>query len=425
MMKKFLLLLIVFFASQPGYSQQSSASIILKPDKVFDGSTVHNDWVVIIHGNKIDYAGPIKKAPNATDAKVIDLAGSTLLPGLIEGHGHILLHPYNETSWNDQVLKEPESYRVARAINHARATLEAGFTSFRDLGTEGAGYADYGIKKAIEDGIVPGPRMIISSRAIVATGSYGPKGFSPDFDLPLLGGEPADANNLVQVVRSQIGKGADFIKVYADYRWGPHGEAMPTFSEDELRLIVETAASSGRDVVAHASTPEGMRRAVNAGVVMIEHGDGGDEEIFSLMRDKEVALCPTLAAGYAITQYGGWDPATDPEPARIEQKRESFKTALKVGVTMGAGGDVGVFAHGTNVRELEMMESYGMPSIDVLTAATKTNARLFHLETQLGQIKAGLLADILVVKGDPTKSIAELRNIRMVIKDGALVVDKP
>lgn len=425
MMKRYTLFVVLLLLSTYSYAQQVTDSYILRPDQVFDGYSMHKNWRVMTQGDKIIYAGPEKDAPKANaGTRQIELPGTTLLPGLIEGHGHLLLHPYSETSWNDQVLKEPESYRVARATVHARNTLEAGFTTFRDLGTEGAGYADYGLKKAIEEGIIPGPRLLISSKAIVATGSYGPKGFSPDFDLPLLGAEPADADNLITVVRTQIAKGADFIKVYADYRWGPNGEAMPTFSEDEIRLMVETARSSGRDVVAHAATAEGMRRAINAGVVMIEHGDGATDEIYKLMKAKGVALCPTLAAGYAITEYGGWNPKTDPEPERISNKRESFKQALASGVVISAGGDVGVFTHGYNVVELEMMERYGMKPIEVLKSVTTTNAKLFHLENKLGEIKQGLLADIVVVKGMPDKKISDLWNVVLVMKGGELVVEK-
>lgn len=404
---------------------QNITGYLLKPDRVFDGYKMHTNWIVITKESKIIYAGVEKNKPDIeSSTQIIELKGTTLLPGLIEGHGHILLHPYNETSWNDQVLKEPEAYRVAMATVHARKTLEAGFTTFRDLGTEGAGYADYGIKKAIEDGVIPGPRMLISSKAIVATGSYGPEGFSPDFDLPLLGAEPADGNNLITVVRSQIAKGADFIKVYADSRWGPNKEAMPTFSEKELRLIVETARSSGRDVVAHASTSEGMRRAINAGVVMIEHGDGATTEIFHIMKEKGVALCPTLAAGYSIATYNGYNPEKDSEPERLINKRKNFKQALESGVIISAGGDVGVFPHGDNALELEMMVEYGMPPIDVLKSATSTNAKLFHLDNKLGEIKAGFLADIMVVTGDPSKNISDLRKIVMVLKNGDLVVKK-
>ena len=425
MMKKSTLLAILLFACFPNFAQETTTEYTLRPDQVFDGYAIHKDWVVMTQGEMIVYAGPEKSAPkNIGTGKQITLPGTTLMPGMIEGHGHLFLHPYNETSWNDQVLKEPESYRVVRATVYAKKTLEAGFTTFRDLGTEGAGYADYGLKKAIEDGIIPGPRLIISSKAIVATGSYGPKGFSPDFDLPLLGAEPADASNLITVVRTQIAKGADFIKIYADYRWGPNGAAMPTFSEDEIRLIVETAGSSGRDVVAHAATAEGMRRAINAGVVMIEHGDGATDEIYQLMKEKGVALCPTLAAGYAITEYGGWNPKTDPEPARISNKRDSFKRALASGVVISAGGDVGVFTHGYNVVELEMMERYGMKSIDVLKSVTSVNARLFHLEKEVGAIKEGMVADLVIVGGQPDKKISDLWNVVLVMQGGVVVVEK-
>jgi imidazolonepropionase-like amidohydrolase len=402
-------------------AQTNDISYLLKPDRVFDGMTMHNNWVVIINQGKIHYAGPANKAPKDQKLTILDLPGSTVMPGMIEGHGHMFLYPYNQTSWNDQVLKEPESYRVAKATTHAKATLEAGFTTFRDLGTEGAGYADYGLKMAINEGVIPGPRLIISSKAIVATGSYGPKGFSPDFDLPLLGAEPADGQNLVEVVRTQISKGADFIKVYADYRWGPNGEAMPTFSIDELTLIVETAKSSGRPTVAHAATDEGMRRAILAGVEMIEHGDGASSETFELMKSKHVALCPTLAAGYSILTYGGWDPANQPEPTRIVNKKKSFKAALDAGVIISAGGDVGVFPHGDNVLELEMMVEYGMTPLQVLQSVTSVNARLFHMQDPKGTIEVDMLADLVVVKGDPLKDISNLRAVQMVFQSGDLV----
>jgi imidazolonepropionase-like amidohydrolase len=290
----------------------------------------------------------------------------------------------------------------------------------RDLGTEGAGYSDVGLKKAIEEGIIPGPRMIVAGPAIVATGSYGPKGFDTDFSV-MLGAEQADGNSLVRVVRDQIGKGADIIKVYADYRWGRQGEAMPTFSIDELKLAVETAASSGRPVVAHATTAEGMRRAALAGVETIEHGDNGTLEIFQLMKEKKVALCPTLTADEAVSEYRGWKKGSSPEPAAVQEKRESFKLALKAGVTICAGSDVGVFAHGQNVRELELMVEYGMLPVDVLRSATSINAKVFHLEKETGQIGAGLHADIIAVKGDPTKDISALRAIQWVMKDGSIM----
>jgi imidazolonepropionase-like amidohydrolase len=405
-------------------AQPLVTTYILKPERVFDGREMHNDWVVVVGNGLIKYAGPGQKLPAGDDVVMMDLSGATLMPGMIEGHGHLFLHPYNETNWNDQVLKEPEALRVARATVSAKKTLEAGFTTFRDLGTEGAGYADFGLKMAINKGIIPGPRLIISSKAIVATGSYGPKGFSPDFDLPLLGAEPADGENLVPVVRTQIAKGADFIKVYADYRWGPNGEARPTFSLEELKLIVATARSSGRATVAHAATAEGMRRAILAGVEMIEHGDGATTETYQLMKEHQVALCPTLAAGHAIATYGGWNPDTDPVPQRIINKKRSFKEALTAGVTISAGGDVGVFSHGSNVLELELMVEYGMAPMDVLRSVTSVNAQLFHLEGTLGNIKLGHIADLVAVQGNPIVNISNLRNVVLVMQGGKIVFQK-
>lgn len=391
---------------------------LLKPDRVFDGEAVHEGWVVRTAGGKIEAAGPAFSV-SANGAEVIELKGTTLLPGLIEGHSHLLLHPYNETPWDDQVLREARSLRVARATAHAQKTLMAGFTTVRDLGTEGADYDDVGLKQAINQGIIPGPRMMIVTRALIATGSYGPKGFGPDIDIPQ-GAEEADGHDaLIQAVRRQIGKGADAIKIYADYRWGLMAEARPTYTIDEIKLIVEVAKSSGRGVYAHASTAEGMRRAILGGCETVEHGDTGTPEIFALMKKQGTALCPTLAAGDAVSQYRGWKKGQDPEPERIKQKRVTFKQALDAGVTICAGGDVGVFSHGDNARELIMMVDYGMKPLDVLRSATSINADVFHL-TDRGRIKPGLLADLVIVDGDPTKTIADVRRIRMVMKGGVI-----
>jgi len=394
---------------------------LLVPDKVFDGVAIHSGWWVMVRGDRILGVGAGLEATVPADARRIALPGMTLLPGLIEGHSHLLLHPYNETSWNDQVLHEPLALRVARAVNHARRTLEAGFTTVRDLGTEGAAEADVGLQQAIEESIVPGPRMLVVTRAIVATGTYGPRGFDPRWDVPQGAEEASGLDEVTRAVRSQIAAGADWIKVYADYRWGPDGEARPTFSLEELTRIVETAKSSGRPVVAHASTAEGMRRATLAGVETIEHGDAGTVEVFRLMAQRGVALCPTLSAGEAVRQYRGWRKAVDSQPDGIRDKKASFKRALTAKVTICAGSDVGVFAHGDNARELELMVEYGMPPLDVLKAATAGNARIFHLDDRLGQVKPGLLADLIAVEGDPSLQIADLREIRLVMKGGTLV----
>jgi len=376
---------------------------------------MHENWAVRVKGGRIEAAGPTAGI-DSSGAKVIELPAATLMPGLVEGHSHILLHAYSETPWNDQVEHEGLGLRLARATNHLRSTLMAGFTTVRDLGTEGAGYADVELKQAVDQGIIPGPRVLVATRAIVATGSYGPKGFAPEWRVPQ-GAEEADGvDSLIRTVRDQIGHGADWIKLYGDYRWGPHPGSHPTFSLEEMKLAVETAKSAGVPVAVHTSTPEGMRRAILAGAETIEHGNDGTPEIFQLMVEHHVALCPTLTAG------SGWRPgkAQKESPATM-RKRASFKAALDAGVTILSGSDVGTFPHGDNYYELERMVDFGMSPVAALRAATSVAGHVLHME--IGQVKPGMLADLIAVDGDPSKEIAALRSVKFVMKGG--VVYKP
>jgi len=407
----------------PEPEKGKNASYLLKPARVFDAEDgkIHDGWVVLVQGDRIAAVGSPSQVQSPADAKTIELAGMTLLPGLMDIHSHILLHPYNETLWNDQVLKEPFAYRTIEAVVHCERTLMSGFTLLRDLGTEGAGFADVSVQRAIREGLIPGPRLLVATRAIVATASYGPgpAGFEPELLLPKGGQEVSGPAEMIKAVREQIGQGADWVKVYADYRHGVSG-TVPTFSEDELRTLVAEARSAGRPVSAHASTAEGMRRAVVAGVDTIEHGYGGTEEVFRLMAERGVAFLPTLTAEEAYGEYFGGYKAGGPLSPGLQQALNAFKLAMDAGVTVGLGSDVGVFAHGTNYRELEWLVRGGMTTTQALLAATAVNAKIIRMQDQLGRVRPKLFADLIAVNGDPTKDIKVVRDVKFVMKGGVV-----
>jgi imidazolonepropionase-like amidohydrolase len=412
--------LLLAVAAAPLAAAEPQA-VLLKPDRVFDGTNPipHVGWQVLVRGDRIVAVGPALAVGG--DVRTVDLPGMTLIPGMIEGHGHLFLHPYNEAKWDVQVLNEPLALRTARAVASAKATLLAGFTTERDLGTEGAGYADVGLRQAIDQNIVPGPHLLVATRAIVARGAYGPKGFEPGVSVPQGAEEASGVDEVVRAVRDQIASGADLVKLYGDYRWRPGEDSRPTFSAAEMRAAVEAAHDAGRTVAVHTTTAEGMRRAIAAGADTIEHGYGGTAEIFASMRKAGVAYCPTLAASDAVARYSGWTGAA-PAPASVLASRKAFGLALKSGVLICAGGDVGVFRHGDNARELELMVAGGMPARDAMIAVTSGNARAFHLSDR-GMVRPGLLADLVALFGDPTVDIAATRRVRMVMKSGEIVHD--
>ncbi|MEJ2482338.1 MAG: amidohydrolase family protein [Gemmatimonadota bacterium] len=409
---------------------QVEGAMLLRPDRVFDAEAgqTRTGWVVLVRGDRIAEVGPAADVALPDGSQIIDLAGSTLLPGLIEAHAHLFLHPYSETLWNDQVLKEARAYRTVRAVVHARKTLMSGFTTLRDLGTEGAGWADLGIRDAIQDGLIPGPRVLAATLALAATASYapGPRGFDPDLVLPQ-GAQPVTGPvEIRRAVREQAGRGADLIKVYADF--GRRGGVAPTFTQAELDALVDEATAAGLPVAAHASSPEGMRRAILAGARTIEHGSNGTAEVFRLMADHGVVYYPTLAAAAAYDEYfsglsGGWNPQ-DPDASlspRIRESLTAFQAAREAGVTIGLGSDVGVFPHGESWRELEWMVRGGMSATEALQAATIVNARALNLEN-LGTIAEGARADLVAVRGDPTRDIRAARDVTFVMKGGVVAV---
>ena len=420
-----LLLCLLLSLAAHGTATTPKGDWLLLPERVWtaEGDTAHTGWAVLVHDGVIAAVGPRASVNVPADAQRIELPGATLTPGLVDLHAHLFLHPYNETLWNDQVLTEAQDYRTLLAAKHARDTLLAGFTTLRDLGTEGAGYADVSVQRAIDEGLIPGPRLFVATRAIVATASYGPgpRGFRPDLELPGGAQEVSGVDQAMAAVREQAARGADWIKVYGDYRVGPGGATAPTFTPAELKALVDTAHQLGRPVAVHAASDAGVRLAAEAGADSIEHGYGASAATFQLLKQKGIAYEPTLTAVEATEQYfHHYVPGRDPPTPRMQEAAHAFRTALKLGVTIGNGSDVGVFAHGENWREPAAMVAAGMTPAQALHAATDVAAKILRQQAVFGRIAPGLRADLAAFAGDPGTQIGDLAHPVFVMKDGSV-----
>jgi imidazolonepropionase-like amidohydrolase len=417
-MKRILLSLLIL-ATSLGISQEKIK--VIKCGSLIDvkNEQVKKNVLILIKGNKIEKVGTFEIPPGA---EIIDLSDMTVLPGLIDSHVHLFLH---EGSYDDQLLKESIPYRTIRAVVHAKQTLEAGFTTIRDLETEGAGYADVDLKTAINQGIIPGPRMQVSTRALSTTGGYALMGYSWEIQVPT-GAQLVDGVDEVRkAVREQIKYGADWIKIYADSRRRRNEVADSltwylTFSDDELKAIVEEAQKMNVKVAAHCYSSIAAQRAINAGVASIEHGLYLDEATLKLMKEKGVYYCPTLVAYYRWSKRECLSPETRKMIENtVKLHSETFKRALKVGVKIAFGSDL-TESHGTNAEEFELMVKYGMKPLDAIKSATIISAELLGWQDKIGSIEPGKLADIIAVKGDPLNDIKVLRDVKFVMKDGEI-----
>ncbi len=403
---------------------QPGEIIAIKCGKLIDGKNerVLENQVILIQGNRITAAGANAQIP--ANAKVIDLSSATVLPGLVDTHTHMFLH---DGDYNEQLLREQIAYRAIYATVNAKKTLEAGFTTIRDLETEGAMYADVALRDAINNGIVPGPRMQASTRSLGITGGYSPYGFSPEVPMTY-GAQIADGVEGVRLAtREQIKYGADVIKIYIDHRRGRSmiGDSLtgfPTFTLDETKAIVEEAAKVGIKVAAHAYTSVAAQTAINAGCISIEHGMYLDEATLRLMAQKGCYWVPTMIAYLrGLENPNASAAARKMSEGTTQRHKATFQRALKIpGLKIAFGSDL-TGAHGTNAREIEVMVRYGMAPMAAIKAATTVAAELMGWQNKIGSLEAGKLADVIAVAGNPLADITELQRVKFVMKDGKII----
>ena len=388
---------------------------------------VLTDRVILVEGERIakigDAASLLKEAP--ADAVVVDLSKATVLPGLIDCHTHVLLQgDITQADYDEQLLKESIPYRTIRATMAARTAVMNGFTAIRDLETEGAMYADVDVKKAIQRGISPGPRMFVATRSFSATGMYPLLGYSWELKMPE-GVQVVDGpDEIRKAVREQVKYGADWIKFYCDRKYYLENGKLRSklnFTEEEMAAIVNESHRLDRKVAAHAIGKDGIMAALKAGVDTIEHGDGFDEESIDLMIKKGVYWCPTIYVAAYVAE--GRAAAGNPIwKSMVDLEREAFGVAVKKGAKIAYGTDAGGYSWSENqAKELSYMVRYGMTTLQAIQSATKVAAELLQAENDIGEIAVGKFADIIAVENDPLKDVSELEHVKFVMKGGVVV----
>ena len=400
--------------------------VVIRAGTLIDGKSdkPRHDQLVVIRGNRIESVSDAATAKLPAGASVIDLSRATVLPGLIDCHTHIFLQGEDpaQGGYDANLLNAPLALRAARATMAARRALEQGFTTLRDVETEGAGYGDVGIKQAIEGGYIPGPRLFVSTRAISTTGGYMLEGYAPELDLPkgaqIIDG-PVEAR---KAAREQLDHGADWIKVYMTHRsWvGKNGElvSQPTLTLEELQAIVDETHGWGKKVACHAYGGIGLHRALDGRCDSIEHGLDLDDAALSQMLRQGTWYVPTLAV-----YYHDWGPADTPtgqrDRLRAAVHEPSFKKAVKAGVKIAFGTDMGGISWDEPIaQEFSRMVEFGMPTMDAIQSATSRAATMLDMEGKIGVVAAGAFADIIAVQGDPLRDIKALETVQFVMKDG-------
>ena len=423
----FLALAALTIAQEPGKPAVQAVTVI-RAGALIDGKSdkPQRDRVIVIRGNRIESVSDAANAKTPDGATVIDLSQQTVLPGLIDSHTHIFLQGEEPAKggYDANILTAPLAMRAARATVAARRALEQGFTTLRDVETEGAGYGDVGIKQAINAGYIPGPRMFVSTRAISTTGGYPLEGYAPELEMPkgaqIVDG-PVEAR---KAAREQLDHGADWIKVYMTHRsWvGKHGElvSQPTLTVEELRAIVDEAHGWGKKVACHAYSGIGLHRALDGGCDSIEHGLDLDDGAIAQMLKQGTWYVPTLSV-----YYTDWGPEDTPDGKRDRLRASahevSFKKALKAGIKIVFGTDMGGIPWTESIaQEFTHMVNFGMTPMDAIQSATSRAAVMLDKEGEIGVIAPGAYADVIATPGDPLKNIKTLENVRFVMKDGQL-----